>query len=216
MNLVSTSSENTIQPYRNPGLNKIYNLLFCDNVDLYKSETQSADYPWSILLSDSPDPKALMAVAADGSLESRQKMLAYNRLLAKGFPINSRVLLGVIIEVGLADGLDVLAAFHDGTCRYINHSENVLIWDTQTEQSNQLVSQLFADSIGVVSRIGPWDKERTTFPGQGMVKLTFLVSDGLYFGQGPFSVLQNDAMGGPVINSGIQLMSYLIDQTNQQ
>lgn len=202
----------SINPYHDAGLNKIYNLLFCDSVDLYKSEASTA-YPWDTLLSDNPEPGELTAIATDQSLETRQQLLAYHLLRAKGFPINTKKLLGVIIEVALSDGLDVLAAFSDGTCRYMNQSEKLLAWDTQTPESNQLVDQLFSDSIAIVNRIGPWNQERTPFPGQGMIKLTFLVSDGLYFGQGPLGALQNDAMAGPVINSAIGLMSYLIDQT---
>ncbi|MBD2756354.1 hypothetical protein [Spirosoma validum] len=208
------SIQNTpISPYRDSSLNKIYNLLFCDTIDLYKTESQSSEYPWDTLLSDNPEPGQLAAIASDESLETRQQILAYNLLLAKGFPINTKELLGVIIEVPLADGLDVLAAFNDGTCRYINHAEKLLVWDTQTNESSHLVNQLFSDSLAVVSKIGPWEQERTPFPGEGMIKMTFLVSDGLYFGQGPFGALQADPMAGPIINSAIRLMSYLIDHT---
>ena len=212
MNPISFSTQ-AIKPYSDAGLNKIYNLLFGDSIDLYKSETQSTGYPWNTLLSNSPEQEQLMAITADETLEARQKILAYNLLSRQGFPIDAKVLLGVVIEVGLDDGLDVLAAFNDGTCRYINHTERLLVWETQTEQSNHLVNQLFSNSISVVSRIGPWNQERTPFPGQGMIKLTFLVSDGLYFGQGPLDALQNDPMAGPVIHAAIQLMTYLIDQS---
>ena len=212
MNSINLSSGKSIKPYKDEGLNRIYGLLFCDNIDLYKSDSQSADYPWDTLLSDNPDPSKLTAIATDNTLETRHKLLAYNWLLAKGFPVTSKILLGVVIEVALEDGLDVLAAYSDGTCRYINHAESLLVWEAPTDQSSQLVRQLFSDSLNVVNRIGPWDQERTTFPGQGMVKLSFLVSDGLYFGQGPFSVFQNDPMAGLVIDSATRLMTYLIEQ----
>ncbi|MVM31973.1 hypothetical protein GO755_18125 [Spirosoma sp. HMF4905] len=212
MNSINLMPEHSIAPYANEGLNRIYGLLFCDTIDLYKSETKPTGYPWDTLLSDNPDPNELTAITTDNTLETRQQLLAYNLLRAKGFPVHTKALLGVIIEVSLGDGLDVLAAYSDGTCRYINHIESLLVWDTQTEKTNQLVGQLFSDSLNVVKRIGPWDQARTTFPGEGMVKLTFLVSDGLYFGQGPFDVLQNDSMGGPVIDSATRLMTYLIDQ----
>ncbi|MVM41043.1 hypothetical protein GO730_30635 [Spirosoma sp. HMF3257] len=213
MNPTNLFSKKSINPYKNEALNKIYGLLFCDNLDLYKSQTQSTAYPWNILFAESPDPGQLVAMTTDNTLETRHKLLAYHLLVSSGFPVNSKVLLGVVAEVALPDGLDVLAVFSDGTCRYINHSEKLLAWDVQTEQSNQLVQQLFSHSIKVVDQIGPWDKGRTSFPDQEMIKLTFLVSDGLYFGQGPLSALMNDRMAGPVIHSAIQLMGYLINQT---
>jgi hypothetical protein len=108
--------------------------------------------------------------------------------------------------------LNVLAAFSDGTARYLNHSEKLLVWETKTDQSNILIGNLFNNSINVINKIGPWDKERKPFPTQGMIRLTFLVSNGLYFGEGRFDVLQKDTMGGPVINCATELMSYLTQQ----
>ncbi|GAB4011122.1 hypothetical protein GCM10028808_23800 [Spirosoma migulaei] len=212
MNPMNLSSINSIKPYHDAGLNKLYGLLFCDSTDLYKSATQPTGYPWDTLLAENPDLGTVQAISVDETLETRPQILAYNLLLAKGFPVHAKELLGVIIEVAVGDGLDVLAAFKDGTCRYINHTEKLLVWDTQTDKSNQLVSQLFASSMTVVHRIGLWDQGRTSFPTAGMIKLTFLVSDGLYFGLGPFDALQRDPMAGPVIQSAVQLMTYLVDQ----
>jgi hypothetical protein len=203
----------SINPYKNEGLNKIYNLLFCDNIDLYKSETKSLSYPWDVLLSNNPNIDKLRAITIDETLESRQKILAFKLLLSKHEPTDEKELLGVIIEVALPQRLDVLAAYSDGRARYLNHSEKLLIWDTKTKESDQLISKLFADGRNVVNRIGPWDKERKPFPTNGMVRLSFLVSDGLYFGEGPFEVLQKDPIGGPVINSATQLMIWLTQQT---
>jgi hypothetical protein len=213
MNPIKSSSLGVINPYQDAGLNKLYGLLFCDRIDLYKSETQPTGYPWDILLANSPDVGQLQAITVDERLETRQQLLAYKLLLAQSFPVHAQMLLGVIVEVTVLGGLDVLAAFRDGTCRYINHSGKLLAWDTQTDKSTQLVDRLFSDSLTVVNRIGPWDGERTAYPTEGMIKLSFLVSDGLYFGQGPFDALQNDPMAGPVIHSAVQLMTYLIDQT---
>ncbi|GAB4026931.1 hypothetical protein [Spirosoma koreense] len=211
MNALHPSNSLT-SPYRDAGLNKIYSLLFADDLALYKAQTQAEAYPWDVLLADQPDTDRLKAVATDTQLETRHKLLAYHRLRQNGFPIPEKILLGVIIEVGLSDGLDVLAAFSDGSCRYINHTEKLLVWDTQTPQSRQLVDQLFLDSLPIVGRIGPWNKDRTPFPAHGRIRLSFLVSDGFYFGEGPFDALQKDALAGPVINAGIQLMAYLIEQ----
>lgn len=35
--------------------------------------------------------------------------------------------------------------------------------------------------------IGPRHKARLAAPGEGLMRLSFLVADGLYFGQGPFN-----------------------------
>ncbi len=205
--LIATSSN----PYRNEAINKIYNQLFCDNIELYLSPANAADYPWNILGSDNPDIDGLKAIIDDNSLQTRHKILAYNLLAVNGVPAERKELMGVIVEVSLPGGLDVLAAYQDGTARYINYIEKLLVWETETGQSTDLVSKLFSDSSIVVSRIGPWDKERCPFPVNDKIRLSFLVSDGLYFGEGPFDVFQKDQLAGPVINSASELMTYLID-----
>lgn len=200
-------------PYKDEGLNNIYNMLFCDDIAAFKQPENPIGYPWDDLWAQTPDSQALTNIATDQTLESRQRLLAY-RKLAGIHPITSQELLGVVIEVALDAGLDVLAAYKDGSARYMNHTGKLLVWDANTSESDILIEQLYAYSRKVVSQIGPWEEARKPFPSTpGTVRLSFLVSDGLYFGEGPFDVLQQDGMGGPVIASATQLMMYLTQYT---
>ena len=201
-----------ISPYGNDGINKIYNLLFCDDTDLYETGAGATSYPHNILFAEIPDVNKLNDIVNDESLETRYKTLAYHLLSKNAATINKKELLGVIVEVALPEGLDVIAAYQDGTARYINYTEKLLVWDTQTKESNEFVEQLFLHSDYVVKKIGPWDGARRPAPIEGNVRLNFLVSGGLYFGEGPFDVLEKDPMGGPVIRSAAALMNYLIDK----
>lgn len=201
----------SIQPYHNESLNVLYNSLFCDMPAVYQTDiTEQASYPWDILLDNNISDEALRSVIVDDALESRMKLLAYHQLRAKGYTAGNKELLGVVIEVPLENGLDVLAAFKDGTARYINQSEKLIVWETQTAASERLMDELFAAAMSVVNRIGVWDGARLPPPSRGEVRLNFLVSDGLYFGQGPFNVLAADAMGAPVINAATELMMFLM------
>ena len=199
-----------ITPYNDNATNLIYNLLFCDNIELYKENTQPPyAYPFDVLFAEVSSVEDLKKVAADAEVEPRLKRLAYNRLLSKGSVAVVKELLAVIIEVGLEDGLDVLASFKDGTARYIHQTGKILIWETADATSMELTQDLFRISEMIVERIGPWDKPRRPHPAKGMVRITFLVSDGLYFGEGPMNVLFADAMAGPALTSGTQLLSYI-------
>lgn len=203
-----------ISPYRNESLDKIYNLLFCDQPELFLPLNGQANaYPWNVLFAVSPDEKSLQELAADADAESRTRLLACTMLMNMGVKPEQKQLLGVVIEVGMKDGLDVLAAYDDGTARYINHAGSMVVWEAPTSASNVLLDRLFAESEVVVGKIGPWDKPRLSEPGNGDIRLNFLVSDGLYFGQGPFDVLSNDPMGGPVIDAATKLMMFLTDQS---
>jgi len=204
-----------MKPYSNDATNKIYDFLFCDDLSLY-SGASSAGYPWQTLFAESPSAADLEKIVNDANLETRTKVLAANLLLKQGVQTDQRRIFGVVIEVGLGEGLDVLAAYEDGTARYINHTEKMIVWDASTEESNELIADLVAASRTVVDRIGPWEKPRREPPTVGNVRLSFLVSNGLYFGEGPFDALANDPMAGPVINHATRLMNLLVNTTLDQ
>ena len=204
-------------PYSNPGYNKLYNLLFADDPGLFQNnEDKNQSYPWNIVLNEKATINELKIVAEDISVETRVRALACNILKSKGHTVDSKELLGIIVEVGLEEGLDVLAAYTDGTARYINHVEKMTVWDAATDQSQTLIKNLFSAGLQVVKNIGPWNKDRLPAPAVGDIRINFLVADGLYFGQGPFEMLERDPMGGPVIRAATQLMVFLIQQQHPE
>ena len=138
-------------------------------------------------------------------------LIVTNKQNSSGHKPNKKELLGVIIEVGLDNGLDVLASFKDGTARYINQTGKILIWETSDKVSDELTKNLFLQSQNIVNNIGVWDKPRRPYPTKGNVRLTFLVSDGLYFGEGPINVMFNDALANPALTKATELMQYLTE-----
>jgi hypothetical protein len=205
---------NTEGPYTDSAINFIYNLLFCDNINLYKDNTPPPySYPFDILFSQTSTDSDLQKIIDDSSRETRVKILAYNGQLAKGYKPNKKELLAVIVEVGLENGLDVLASFNDGTARYINQTGKVLVWEASDEKSKALTQDLLLKSQNIVDQIGVWDKPRRTAPTTGNARITFLVSDGLYFGEGPVDVLFNDPMASPALTSAAYLMKYLTEKS---
>lgn len=197
-------------PYKDESRNLIYELLFCDDIELYKINTTRKDIsPWNVLFADKPNSKDLQKLIMDETTESRVKLLAYKKLQLAGEQIEEKELLGVIVEVGMDEGLDVLASYRDGTARYINHSEKMIIWETTDQTSSEITTQLFRDSANIVQRIGPWDKPRRPHPSKGKVRLTFLVSDGLYFGEGEINSFFNEPLAAPALQSATALMQYL-------
>jgi hypothetical protein len=119
--------------------------------------------------------------------------------------------LGVIVEVFLKQGLDVLAAYPDGRVRYLNQSGKIAVFEGGPPQVEALAKELVAVSQAVVNKIGPWEEKRLAPPRRGNARMTFLVSDGLYFGEGRFHVLQQDAMGGPVLAKAAELLQHAVD-----
>ncbi|MEP6795703.1 MAG: hypothetical protein ABJB16_15345 [Saprospiraceae bacterium] len=197
-------------PYKDESRNLIYELLFCDDIELYKRNTTQKDIsPWNVLFADKLNIKELQKMIMDENTESRVKLLAYKKLQLAGEQIEEKELLGVIVEVGMDEGLDVLASFRDGTARYINHSEKMIIWEMSDQTSTEITTKLFRDSANIVQRIGPWNKPRLPHPAKGKVRLTFLVSDGIYFGEGEINSFFNDPLAAPALQSATALMQYL-------
>src|SRR4029078_8107223 len=134
-------------------------------------------YPFDILFSESSSIADLLKVIDDSTSDPRVKVLACNKLIARGERPGKKEVFAVIVEVGLDGGLDVLASFNNGTARYINQTGKIIMWETMTdEKANQLTKALFSSSQSVVNQIGPWDKPRLPHPTKGNVRLTFLVS----------------------------------------
>jgi hypothetical protein len=201
-----------IAPYPESNVNVFYNLLFCDEPSLFRNDKAThAEGRWATLFADEPDEAALNLLAEDEHEESRIRALAYNRLRAANCNIPSKKLLGVIIEVPLEQGLDVLAAYSDGRVRYINYTRRVAIFESGPPQVDALARDLVVSSQALVNQIGPWDEPRLPAPLPGNVRITFLVSDGLYFGEGPYGALRNDPLGGTVLSKAEQLLQVAVD-----
>jgi hypothetical protein len=211
----SAATAQLFKPYVTaPAANAIYRLLFCDDLPAFRPEASAKPAEWQELLFDSQDPSKIEALGNNPSAESRIRALAYNWLRAHGHETPRGIILGVIIEVPMDSGLDVLAAYSDGTVRYINQSGGMAIIEPGTlPEVNSEAKRLVELSQPVVARIGPWDKPRLPPPVKPNLRLSFVVSDGLYFGQGPSTVMQHDALAGPVIQQGAQLLKLVTDET---
>ncbi|NMF95997.1 hypothetical protein GPA27_01120 [Aromatoleum toluolicum] len=208
----STAGAELYKPYAESHVNFLYNLLFCDDINLFKTHgAEKSVGLWGTLLAERPDKTALRKVADDEANEGRVRAVAYNRLRALGETVPPKRLLGVIVEVPLQQGLDVLAAFSEGGVRYLNQSGKLAIFEGQGNPVEGMAKELLSVSQPIVNKIGPWDRQRLPPPRAGNVRITFLVSDGLYFGEGPFAVLQQDAMAGPVLSKATQLLQRAVE-----
>jgi hypothetical protein len=205
-----------MRPYSDESLNRIYDLLFCDDIKLYRVVSTSTDRPWSVLFDKDATNDELHSLIEDKNVETRSKLLASNILLSRGHPLPGRRIFSVIVEVGMDQGLDVLAAYEDGTARYLNYSEKIIVWDVGTPESNELVVDLFLAARKVVEQIGPWESKRLPPPTRGNSRISFLVSNGLYFGEARFETLAKDPLGGRVIDRAVKLMNFLIKNATDQ
>jgi hypothetical protein len=215
---LSSPAQTTDGPYKDEATNLIYQLLFCDRPQLFKgNHKEKLEPPWSTLFSDAPNLEALAKLAADKHQESRVRALAYEELRTAGKPIPKKEFLGTIIEVRLHGGLDTLAVFADGSARYINQSGKVVVVDGTPSPFDHEIQTVIQASKPLVAVMGPWDKDRLPAPKEGNIRLSFVVSDGLYFGEGAMESMQREPLAAPLISAGTKLVLRLIENvTNSQ
>ncbi|MFI5452268.1 hypothetical protein ACHMWN_08935 [Pedobacter sp. UC225_61] len=198
-------------PYLEESQNKIYHLLFADDLSLISTDELSI-HPLNLLNKGIPDEAEMLQMANDPNVDSRYRLLFWKELFADGVDPVQMEVLGVVVEVGLETGLDVVAAYQDGSCRYLNHSGKTIFYDSPNEESLKFTTDLLNKGEAVARKIGPWYKPRKEFPTQGNIRLSFLCNNGLYFGEGSLEVMYQDEMAAPIIDSALSLMNYMIDR----
>jgi hypothetical protein len=199
------------RPYGDEAKDFLYNLLFCDNRELFRPREGEPLGPLAVIMADIPDVTALRQIAADTKEESRYRALAFNRLREAGAEVPVGVLLGTIVENAMEDGLDVLAVFHDRRVRYFNHAAPPAIFEVAPEDVSVKAAELVMRSQSIVDKIGPWYQQRLPPPVAGNLRLTFVVSDGLYFGEGPFEVFAQDHTARAVVGCAIALLNLVVE-----
>ncbi|MBV9570273.1 MAG: hypothetical protein JO056_03440 [Alphaproteobacteria bacterium] len=205
----STDSVSLPRPYNDEARDLLYNLLFCDHPELFRSKTQRSSVG-DLLNDPAADASQVQAIADDAGEESRYRALAFRWLREHGTAIPSKLLLGVIVEVPQEGGLDTLAAFEDGRIRYINQSGRMASFETAPPDIETKARALIAAARAAVEQIGLWDKARLPPPSSG-VRVTFVVSDGLCFGEGPWDAIANDSIGGPVLKCATELLVHITE-----
>lgn len=194
-------------PYDSDAANAIYNLIFCDALE----DFQSLAPHFPAIFAASFDEGAVRTIAEDNTAEGRVRCLAYRRLRSEGAATPRGEVLGVVVEVALERGLDTLAAYADGRVRYINQTGAMSIIEDTNSPLREKALALVSAAAPLVARIGPWTEERRPPPTGANARLSFLVSDGLYFGEGPMDALSGDPLGGAVVKAAVDLLMTTVD-----
>jgi len=162
--------------------------------------------------------QCLHEILSMNHLESRHYLQAWNflRTLGEQPPADeAKHLYGVVIEVALDEGVDVLAAYEDHTARYINYSSAGVVWEHPNDSLNESIDDLLNAGRRIVDKIGPWEDPRPSSPPVGQARICMLVPLGLHFGQASYDVLSRDQLAGPVLEAGVKLMQGLIELSSQ-
>jgi hypothetical protein len=161
----------------------------------------------------------LKDIVSREGLESRQYLQGWHFLKQFGVqppPEKAKELLGIVVEVGMERGLDLLAAYPDFRARYYNFSGAAVIWERPDSSLDAPVQKLLDSATPVISKIGLWTQARPAEPRKGCIRINMLTPSGLHFGEGMFQALASDPLGGPMVTAATQLMQAMIKKTQKR
>lgn len=154
-------------------------------------------------------------VAASPGLESRQYLQAWTFLRQAGYPPppdEAKRALGVVAEMPGKDSHDVLAAYEDGSCRYLNHSGKVAVIEDRSIDAVQLAVGKWLDvGRSMAQAIGPWDRPELPSVPPGHMRIMVLTPSGPHFGQGPQQQMMADATASTFVGAATAVLQIVVN-----
>jgi hypothetical protein len=153
-------------------------------------------------------------IAATEGLESRQTLQAWHFLRQAGHqaPANqARLALGAVAEMPMTSGHDLLAAYRDGTARYLNFSGKVAIWEDRSVAPVQAaIADCLTAAQAIADVVGTWDEPSIPPVGAGLVRVMALTPGGPRFGMGRYADLSADPMAGRFLTAAGVLLREIV------
>jgi hypothetical protein len=155
-------------------------------------------------------------IASTEGLESRQILQAWHFLRQAGYqpPVDlAKFVLGVVAEMPVGRAHDLLAAYRDGSARYLNYSGKVMAWEDRSVSPIQVAIGTWLDRGQVIANAtGPWDQPSFPPLGAGHARAMVLTPGGPQFGQAPAAALSADPVAGPFLSAATSLMQLLVSR----
>ena len=141
-------------------------------------------------------------------LETRVQLWVWSGLRELGEKPSTKEggeVLGVILEVPMEGAFDTLAAYADGTARYLNYSGAAVFWDTQDSLIKQLCQQFITSVVPTSSKAEP--RSGVSLPKPPRMQVTMLTRSG------NFVIVEPPVS---IVRSGAALMTELIKRSQKK
>jgi hypothetical protein len=147
--------------------------------------------------------------------EPRHRLQAWTFLRSAGIEPDDEVarsVLGVVAEVAVDDGHDALAAYADGSIRYLHHGGAVFSVDSTRYDLVMGAAALLAVGQEVADRLGAWPGPDLPTLEPGETRFTMLTPGGPVIGQGPDDALRIDPLAGPLYEASTALLAAVVGE----
>jgi len=202
----------SVQPYKEEIANIEYNKLFCDIPVLFRPEGKPEGV-WQKIFAREAVIEDLKAVSEEEKLETRTRILAFNALRNRSV-INDKEVLGVVIEVGTEEGNEAIGLYKDLRARYINAKGRLFAWDNTASDVGitDKIEAILMVSQKIIGKAEPWTEPRQAPPAVEGFRISFLVADGFYVGEGQLSEIAGDAAAKALIFEAGDIMVALVNK----
>ena len=157
----------------------------------------------------------LKHLADDSSQESRVRLWAWKALRDLGQAPDASIgtqVLGVVIEVPLDRGNDVLASYADGSVRYLNQSGKIGILEPGVPDVEPLVKAEIVEAQHVAAQLPLIPSEPA--PAQGAIRVTLLTIGGLRSIEAPMNAMGNPKHPGfPLFQAATKVLRAVTSKT---
>ena len=154
----------------------------------------------------------LLELAGNPTMETRVLLWSWAALRCLGFHPKSYEaddIQGVVMQVPLENGIDVLAAYIDGTARYVNQGGKAIIWEITDAAITAIIRKVLEsckDLPGVVAAASRND------PARDFVRVTMLTFSGNRFAEVSMQYLDSSPIK-QVLSIGAELLAKLIKRS---
>jgi hypothetical protein len=185
-------------------------------------------FPWSAFvaarahLAAGRIPLAIAAwrgVLAEPHLESRHYAQAWHFLRQHGEQppaetkkgiVDAKNLFGVVVEAGMPNGLDVVAAYADRTARVFHHSGRGFVFEGREKRVDILVTAFLEAGQISAACVEPWGGQRPPAPVDGEARISYLTTRGLHLEGGPWQLLPQGSLSLIITEIALRIMALLL------
>ena len=111
---------------------------------------------------------------------------------------------------------DVLAAYEDGSCRYLNHAGKVVVVEGASIEATQAAARSWLGVGRLLARAtGPWQQPELPAVPSGHARVMVLTPSGPHFGQGPEQLLVADNLAKSFVQAAIAPLEVIVKLTSK-
>lgn len=178
---------------------------------------QGAPEPWACFIQSAARMRAglgakhlLLPLAEDAFKESRPRLWAWHALRKLGekpSAVHTSEVLGFILEVPMEGKLDVLAAYADGSARFMGHGENLIV--REANDPDPAVTKVISEAFVLLS-VPPKPRDADADgPPDDKVRMFALSALGTHMVEVPWAEVEAGGKYVSLFTAAIELLKLL-------